>query len=71
MLNTTTARRGIAVASLAQMKAEIEERDQRDKTRADSPLVQAEDAVYVDSSALSIAEVVAKLMRLVSQKVAS
>ncbi len=63
--------RGIAVASLAQMKAEIEERDQRDKTRADSPLVQAEDAVYVDSSALSIAEVVAKLMRLVSQKVAS
>lgn len=63
--------RGIAVASLAQMKAEIEERDQRDKTRADSPLVQAEDAVYVDSSALSIAEVVAKLMRLVSQKVAN
>lgn len=63
--------RGIGVASLAQMKAEIEERDQRDKTRADSPLVQAEDAVYVDSSALSIAEVVAKLMRLVSQKVAS
>lgn len=63
--------RGIAVASLAQMKAEIEERDQRDKTRADSPLVQAEDAVYVDSSALSIAEVVEKLMRLVSQKVAN
>ncbi len=63
--------RGIAVASLEQMKAEIEERDHRDKTRADSPLQQAEDAVYVDSSALTIEEVVENLMRLVSEKLES
>ncbi|HMV49681.1 MAG TPA: (d)CMP kinase, partial [Blastocatellia bacterium] len=60
--------RGIAVASPAQMKAEIEERDHRDKTRADSPLVQAEGAVYVDSSALTIDEVIETLLKLVHDK---
>jgi cytidylate kinase len=60
--------RGIAVASLKQMKSEIEERDHRDKTRADSPLQQAEGAIYVDSSAMTIEEVVENLMQLVVEK---
>ena len=59
--------RGTAVASLNQMKFEIEERDTRDKTRADSPLVQAEGAVYIDSSAMTINEVVEKIHNLVFQ----
>lgn len=60
--------RGTAVASLEQMKFEIEERDTRDKTRADSPLVQAEGAVYIDSSGLTIEEVVNKILSLVTEK---
>ena len=63
--------RGTAVASLEQMQFEIEERDTRDKTRADSPLVQAEDAVYIDSSRLTIEEVVTQILRLVNEKTGS
>ncbi len=64
---TRTRRRFAEVAntSLEQMKAEIEERDCRDKTRADSPLVQAEDAIYIDSSEMNIDEVVERMMEIV------
>ncbi len=60
--------RGVAVASLEQMKSEIEERDHRDKTRADSPLVQAKDAAYIDSSAMTIDEVVERILEIVRRK---
>src|SRR5262249_23920586 len=43
--------------------AEMQVRDARDSTRAAAPLRQAEDAVLVDTSALSIDEVVASLER--------
>lgn len=61
--------RGIAVASIEQMRSEIEERDLRDKSRDDSPLLQAEDAIYIDSSGLSIEEVVVRILGAVSSKV--
>lgn len=38
--------------------AEIESRDTRDSTREHAPLVRADDALYIDSSSLSIEEVV-------------
>jgi cytidylate kinase len=60
--------RGVAVASVDRMKSEIEERDLRDKTRADSPLAQAEDAVYIDSSAMTIDEVVERILEIVKGK---
>lgn len=47
---------------------EIEERDRRDKGRAISPLRQAEDAVYVDSTALGLEEVVAVIVRLARER---
>lgn len=47
---------------------EMAERDRRDETRADSPLVCAEDAVVVDSTGLSIEEVFAKMMREVETR---
>lgn len=59
--------KGINTGSLLTTKTEIEERDQRDKTRADSPLVQAADAVYIDSSGMTINEVVEKILNMVSQ----
>lgn len=62
--------RNIAVASFDHMKTEIEERDHRDKTRADSPLEQAADAFYIDSSNMTIDEVVEKILDLVSGQTA-
>ena len=48
--------------------ADMTERDRRDTTRADSPLLKAEDAVLIDSSALSIDEVFAQMMQEVRKK---
>ena len=56
--------RGVAVASPEEMKEEIERRDNRDKTRADSPLLRAEDAVYIDSSAMTVDEVVERILEI-------
>jgi len=47
---------------------EMLERDQRDSTRPDSPLRQAPDAVYLDSSSLSESEVEEALLRIVREK---
>jgi cytidylate kinase len=52
-------------ANLSKITADIQERDQRDSERQISPLVPAADAVYIDSSTLSISEVVAEVLRLV------
>ncbi|HEX5082461.1 MAG TPA: (d)CMP kinase [Blastocatellia bacterium] len=56
--------RGVAVASLEEMKEQIELRDHSDKTRADSPLTQAEDAVYIDSSSMMVDEVVDRIVEI-------
>lgn len=48
----------------SEIAADIEERDRRDMTRATAPLKQAEDAVLVDSSDMTIPEVVEAIIRL-------
>jgi len=48
--------------------AELQERDRRDRTRAASPLLPAADAVVLDSTHLSIDQVVAKAEELVRNK---
>ena len=53
---------------LVQLQKEIEERDYRDMNRAVSPLKKAEDAVELDTSELSIEEVVAAMQRIVTEK---
>ncbi|MBE5880718.1 MAG: (d)CMP kinase [Lachnospiraceae bacterium] len=53
---------------LAQIEADIVERDHRDMTREHSPLKQAEDAVLVDSSDMTIDEVVEKICALAREK---
>lgn len=47
---------------------EINLRDQRDKTRADSPLSVADDAISVDTSELNTEEVFAKMLEIVEGK---
>jgi cytidylate kinase len=57
--------KGEVAASVA---ADLRERDHRDRTRAASPLVAAEDAVVIDSTSLSEAEVLAKVEELANSK---
>lgn len=52
-------------ANLAQITQEIEERDRRDRERAAAPLTIPEGATYIDSSNLSIHEVIDRVMDLV------
>jgi cytidylate kinase len=52
----------------ANVAAELRERDQRDRTRAASPLVAASDAVVIDSTSMSEDDVLAKIEKLVEQK---
>lgn len=47
---------------------QINERDQRDRTRAESPLVQAPDAIYFDTTGLSIDEVEAALLKIIRDR---
>jgi len=56
--------KGIAIER-ATLKGEVERRDERDRTRKASPLVTAPDAVVVDSSELTVEQVVDMLAALV------
>ncbi|MEX0734311.1 MAG: (d)CMP kinase [Steroidobacteraceae bacterium] len=55
--------KGLSV-SLAGLSAEIAERDRRDTTRTVAPLVAVPEAVVVDSTAMSIEEVVGRVIEL-------
>ena len=46
------------------VKADIQQRDTQDMNRAVAPLKQAEDAVFIDSSYMTIEEVVKEIMTL-------
>ncbi len=59
--------KGLSV-SLAALSAEIAERDRRDTTRAVAPLVAVPDAIVVDSTALSIEEVVGRVIALARER---
>lgn len=52
------------------MAAELRERDQRDRTRAASPLAAAEDAIVVDSTQMSEDEVLSRIGKLVEERLA-
>ena len=56
-------------ADLDEIRAQIKERDERDMNRPISPLKQAEDAVLVDTSDMTIDEVVAAIMRIIEEKI--
>jgi cytidylate kinase len=59
--------RGRAV-ELDEVLREQRARDQRDSTRQAAPLRQAEDALYLDSSALTLDEVVERVARVVAER---
>lgn len=57
-----------AVRSYEETLADIIERDTRDTTRADSPLMKADDTIEIDSSDLTIDEVFNVMLRVVREK---
>lgn len=54
--------------SLAEIEKEIAERDLEDSTREIAPLVKAEDAILIDTSHLSIPEVLDKLLSYIKDE---
>ena len=56
------------MCSLEEIERDIIERDNRDMNRETAPLVQAEDAVYLDASAMSIDQVVEKIIDLARER---
>lgn len=57
--------------SFAETLEEMIERDRRDSTRADSPLKAADNAIIIDSTDLSIDEVLAKMMKTIQLRLAN
>lgn len=65
--HTENLKRGIH-SSLEQLKQEINERDRADTERKISPLRQADDAILIDTTSMSIEEVVAEISRLAVER---
>lgn len=57
-----------ASVDLARTIAEVEARDSADSSRSHSPLCRAADAVTIDTSALSIEQVLAEMLKLVRSR---
>ncbi|MBM7865454.1 (d)CMP kinase [Heliobacterium gestii] len=57
-----------ADVDLEQLRADMERRDREDMTRETAPLVQAADAVYLDTTGLAFDEVVGRLLDMVHSR---
>ena len=62
------AQQKIAGEVAANVAAELRERDKRDRTRAASPLVAAQDAVVIDSTSMSEGDVLARVEGLARER---
>ncbi len=57
--------------SLADVLSDLQQRDARDTARASAPLKPAEDAVFLDTSEMSIEEAVAAALRVTAERMAA
>jgi len=57
-------------ANIDRLRAEISDRDERDRNRAESPLVPATDAIVVDSSLLDLGQVTDLVMSHIEEELA-
>jgi len=57
-------------ANFEETFADMTERDQRDSSRTDSPLKIADDAVVIDSTGISIEQVLERMMTIVRERIA-
>ncbi len=58
-------------AQASKLVEDLKARDRRDATRAASPLVAASDAVHIDSTNLTIEEVIAEIERVIASRLRS
>ncbi|HUU33855.1 MAG TPA: (d)CMP kinase [Vicinamibacterales bacterium] len=65
---TDAAHTGGKQGSVAHVAEDLAARDKLDSTRTVAPLAQAEDAVYLDTTSMSVDEVVARVLALVREK---
>jgi CMP/dCMP kinase len=64
-------RRKLELSGRGAVVEDISERDHRDRTRKEAPLVQAPDAIYLDSGGLTIEEVEEQVLRIVRERTAN
>jgi cytidylate kinase len=50
------------------LKSEIEQRDYQDTHRKESPLRKAEDAIEIDTSDMTVDQVVSKIISLIAER---
>jgi cytidylate kinase len=62
---------GPKAAQAESVLRELRERDKRDRTRAESPLKPAEDAVIIDSTHLSLDQVVAQVEEIITKRLSA
>ena len=62
--------KGEEIAETA-LAAQMKERDRRDSTRADAPLTQAPDALYLDSTPLTVEEVEDAILKIVRTRLSN
>jgi cytidylate kinase len=51
-----------------EVRGEIEERDRRDRERAATPLVRAEDAILIDTSSMPLEAVIDRVLEIVRSR---
>jgi cytidylate kinase len=51
-----------------EMARQLRERDERDRTRSEAPLIQAPDAVYLDSTGLAPQEVEERILKVIRER---
>lgn len=57
-----------SLSTLEEVKAELLERDERDRTREDAPLIQSKDAIAIDTTNMTVGEVIEKIVTLAKIK---
>ncbi|MGH9721391.1 MAG: (d)CMP kinase [Bryobacteraceae bacterium] len=53
----------------SELAREIEQRDERDRGRAESPLVQAPDAIYIDTTGMTLDQVEEAVLKVVRERI--
>jgi cytidylate kinase len=60
-----------ATPRIEEVRTEMKDRDTRDRTRQEAPLIQASDAIHVDTGEMDVAQVVERMMYHVDQRTRS
>ena len=60
-----------SLSTLIEVRSDLVERDERDRTREDAPLIQAKDAIPIDTTNMTVGEVIETIVTLAKTKKAA